>query len=70
LKVIELVTAKMRRALCGLMRIVTVAEVGVFCEWGKDQPQQPEATLRVGGQAGTRSRETRVDAGYSTIFEN
>jgi len=31
----------MRRALCGLMRIVRVAEVGVSRESGKDQPQQP-----------------------------
>jgi hypothetical protein len=31
----------MRRAVCGLMRIVRVAEVGVSREGGKDQRQQP-----------------------------
>jgi hypothetical protein len=60
----------MRGALCGVKRIVMVAEVGVFREAGKDQPQQPKAANRVGSQAGMRSRETKVVCGYSTIFEN
>jgi hypothetical protein len=67
---LELANAKMREALCGAMRIVMVAEVGVFSEARKDQPQQPEVASRVGTQAGVRSTATRVDGGYSTIFEN
>jgi hypothetical protein len=70
LRVIELANPEMHRALCGPAGIVSVAEAGVFCEGGKDQPQQPEATSRVGSQAGMRSIETRVDGGYSMIFEN
>jgi hypothetical protein len=67
---LELANAKRREALCAGKRIVLVAEVGVFCEARKDQPQQLKAACRVGSQAGMRSRETKVDCGYSTIFEN
>jgi hypothetical protein len=67
---LELANAKMREALCGRKRIVMVVEVGVFCEAGKDQPQQPKAASQVGSKTGMRSRETRVICGYSTIFEN
>ena len=70
LRALELTNAKMRGALCGAARIVMVAEVGVFCETRKDQPQQLKAASRVGSQAGMRSRETKVGCGYSTIFEN
>jgi hypothetical protein len=67
---LELGNAKMREALCAAKRINMVAEVGVFGEARKDQPQQPKAAGRVGSQAGMRSTATRVDWGYSTIFEN
>ena len=54
----------MRRALGGCMRIVMVAEVGVFREGGKDQPRQPTALSSNEPAVGMRSPETKVDGGY------